>query len=332
MINDLSRITLLSRHPLWYIDEEEQIGFIQNEYSDAETIVVTKDDHTTKYPIQESLTVIPELNIVLFETQEDAIVGVSMMHSVENGENMIQNSIQTNMHSGYYSVPISSNIESGLYSYSEIDKKIKSINVMEVRYLNQDNKIKLIHGTEEIPALENIINEFLKYNDVKRNHHDEFSERLVFDIIVENGTLYLKSFWIMDNGADFGPVPFMISPLTGYLLFTSKPNAAIYRNDVREGLTSTFKSTVVDGQIRAANGCERNQIKEAKKQAVKTIITGVKDVVLSFVSIDQIFGFVVNKTTPNIVRKFKQVKRKQNAKKRKAAYIKNRNKGESKIC
>ena len=327
MINDLSKIQLLSRKPLWYIDEEEKIGYIQNDYSDAELIVVIKNDHVTKYPIQKELTIIPELSIVLFETQEDAIIGLSMMQTMENGELMVKNSIQTNMHDGYYSVKSpGGSIVSGLYSYSEIDKNIKSINVKEVRYLNQDNKIKLIHGIDENSSLKDVIYEYMRYNDVKINHHDIYSERLVFDIISENGTIYIKSFWLMDNGTDFGPAPFMISPLSGYLLFTSKENAAIYRNDVREGLTSTFNSTIVEGQLRMSTGMQRNQIKENKKAAVINILTGVKDVVLSFVAIDQIFGFVTNKTAPNIVRKFKQIKRSKNAKKRKAAYLKNRNK------
>ena len=72
MFTNVNRIKILSRKPLWYIDEGGKIGYIQNVYSDAEQIQVIKDDHITNYPICKNLTVIPELNTVLFETEEDA--------------------------------------------------------------------------------------------------------------------------------------------------------------------------------------------------------------------------------------------------------------------
>ena len=71
MFTNVNQIKILSRKPLWYIDEEGKIGYIQNVYSDAEQIQVIKDDHITNYPICKNLTVIQELNTVLFETEED---------------------------------------------------------------------------------------------------------------------------------------------------------------------------------------------------------------------------------------------------------------------
>ena len=149
---------------------------------------------------------------------------------------------------------------------------------------------------------------------------------MLFDIISEKGNVFIKSFWVNDNGIDIGPIPFMISPLTGYLMFNSKPNAAYYRNDVREGLTTPFVSMIREGQTRSYNGYVRNEIKERKKEGVKTIVFGVKDLVLNFVSIDQIFGFLTNKTAPNIIRAYKRFARKRNDKKRKNNWLKTQRK------
>ena len=324
MFVNINQIQILSRHPLWYIDEEGKIGYIQNTYSDEEVVYVVKDDHTTKYPIYKYLTVIPELDTVLFETQEYAIVGASMMEDVENQDLLLQNAVQKNLHDGEsYMISYSGRLNSGLYSYSKYDDQIlHKLNVMEIRYLDRNEKIKLIHSSSENPKLDQIFEDYVKYEDIKTNHHNIESERLVFDVICEDGNLYIKHFWLMDNGIDMGPVPFMVSPLNGFLMFTSKPNAAIYRNDVREGLTTPFTAMVGIGQTRAYNAYVRTQTKESHKEGIKTIASGVKDLVLSFVSIDQIFGYVVDKTAPNIIRQYKRLMRKHNNKKRKSAFMK----------
>ena len=109
-------------------------------------------------------------------------------------------------------------------------------------------------------------------------------------------------------------------------MFTSKPNAAYYRNDVREGLTTPFVSMIRDGQTRSYNGYVRNEIKERKIEGIKAIVFGFKDLVLSFVSIDQIFGFLTDKTAPNIIRAFKRFVRKRNDKKRKNNWLKTQKK------
>lgn len=322
MFNQLDTIEVLSRAPLWYIDEEGKIGYIQNTYSDAEIIRVTKDNHSSNYPINKCLTIIPELNTILFETQEDAIIGISMLEDQENQNLMIENSVQKNMHSECYSVKCSG-IESGLYSYSNFDKLNKNnINIMEIRYLDSNEKIKLIHGSDENSNLNNVVEEYIRFMDIKSNHHDPNSERFILDIISESGNVYIKSFWVNDNGIDIGPVPFMISPLSGYLMFTSKPNAAIYRNDVREGLVTPFNAMVGNGQLQSYNGCIRNQIKEQKKQAVINIVSGAKDIVLSFISTDQIVGFLTDKTGPNIIRAYKRFASKHRSRRRKAAFMK----------
>lgn len=323
MFNQLDSIEVLSRKPLWYIDEEGKIGYIQNTYSDAEIIRVVKSDRSSTYPIGKSLTVIPELNTILFETQEDAIIGLSMVNDSENQNLMIDNTIQKNMHSDYYSIDCKSGVASGLYSYSQFDDMNSNpINIMEVRYLDSNEKIKLVHGSNENSVLNDILTEYIRFTDIKSNHHDPESERLIFDIISENGKVYIKSFWINDNGMDIGPIPFMISPLSGYLMFTSKPNAAIYRNDVREGLVTPFNAMVGNGQLRYYNGMVRNQIKENKKQAIINIVSGTKDIVLSFVSIDQLIGLAVDKTGPNIIKTFKKCTKKYRDRKRKDAFMK----------
>lgn len=327
MFTNVSQIEILSRNPLWYINEEGQIGYIQNTYSDAELICVIKDDHVTKYPIQRCLTVVPELNTVLFETQEYAIIGISMMQDEENQNLLLQNAVQRNLHDNCYVASYSGTINSGLYSYSKYDELVKNINVSEVRYLDRNEKIKLIHkGSEVDPQLETIFEDYMKYEDVKSSHHSLYSERLIFDVITEDGKIYIKSFWLNDNGIDIGPVPFMISPFNGFLMFSSKPNAAIYRNDVREGLTTPFTAMVGEGQLRAYNGNVRKHVKETKKEGAKAIVSGVKDIVMQFVSLDQIFGFITNKTAPNIIKHYKQYMRKHNAKKRKAAFMKKQKK------
>lgn len=326
MFTNVNRIKILSRKPLWYIDEGGKIGYIQNVYSDAEQIQVIKDDHITNYPICKNLTVIPELNTVLFETEEDAITGVAMMEDSENQDLMIQNGIQINMHETDCYRTRANSINSGLYSYSDFDSQLNNINAMEIRYLDHNEKIKMVHGSNENNELNNILTEYIKYEDIKSKHHDVKSERLIFDIISENGNVFIKSFWVNDNGIDVGPIPFMISPLTGYLMFNSKPNAAYYRNDVREGLTTPFISMVREGQTRSYNGYVRNEIKERKKEGIKTIVSGVKDLVLNLVSIDQIFGFLTDKTAPNIVRAYKRFARKRNDKKRKNNWLKTQEK------
>jgi topoisomerase-4 subunit B len=96
--------------------------------------------------------------------------------------------------------------------------------------------------------------------------------------------------------------------------------------DVREGLTTPFTAMVGEGQLRAYNGNVRNHVKETKKEGAKAIVSGVKDIAMQFVSLDQIFGFITNKTAPNIIKHYKQYMRKHNAKKRKAAFMKKQKK------
>lgn len=320
MYNDTDSIQILSRKPLWFINEEGQIGYIQNTYSDAEVVRVIKNTHITNYPITEYLTVIPELNTVLFETQEYAIIGLAMMEDSGNQDLLLNNAAQVNIHSECYTT--NGNIQSGLYSYSVFDRLVeKPVNVMEVRYLDRNEKIKKIHESDELPRLNDIINEYIRFEDIQQAHHNVRSERLVFDILCENNKVWIKHFWIVDNGVDIGPIPFMVSPLNGFLMFTSKPNAAYYRNDVREGLTSPFYAMVGEGQQKTHNAVIRQQIKEQKKSAVKMIVSGVKDIVTTFVSTDQIFGFVTNKATPNIIHAYKKFMRKYKAKKRKTAFL-----------
>lgn len=322
MFTDTTSIQLFSRKPLWYINEEGEIGYIQNTYSDAEIVRVVKNTHITNYPITEYLTVIPELDTILFEKQEYAITGLSMMEEFGNQDLLLQNSQQINMHSDCYSAD-GCNVPSGLYSYSEFDNLIDgSLNINELRYLNRDEKIKKIHSSSEDQRLNEILTEYIRYEDVQVVHHNENSEKLIFDILCENNKVWIKHFWVVDNGVDIGPVPFMISPLNGFLMFTSKPNAAYYRNDVREGNTTAFTAMVGNGQQRSYNGAVRKQIKAQKKNAVIQIVNGVKDIVTTFISTDKLIGLVIDKTTPNVVRLYKRAASKARAKKRKAEFLK----------
>ena len=61
-------------------------------------------------------------------------------------------------------------------------------------------------------------------------------------------------------------------------------------------------------------------------EGIKTIVSGIKDLTLNFVSIDQIFGFLTDKTAPNIIRAFKRFARKRNDKKRKNNWLKTQKK------
>ena len=94
------------------------------------------------------------------------------MEDPDNQDLMIQNGIQINMHETDCYRTQSNSIDSGLYSYSDFDSQLNNINAMEIRYLDHNEKIKLVHGSNENNELNNILIEYIKYEDIKPNHHD----------------------------------------------------------------------------------------------------------------------------------------------------------------
>lgn len=266
MFQKLSKLQLLSENPLW-INDNGNCTLIPNVYSNLNVIRVFHGKKYQDYKIGPNMTIIPSEGLVFYRTQEEAVRYQTLLNSKNGQEQQLVLNESFIQSRSACKNEIEAEIEPGLYSLSVFDSMIVCDELLELRYLNNENLIKKIH-----PAEGELLDYIMKSNE-KMPTDDASKCRIIYEAAKGHtkGTSIIEMFLINDEkGHDDGFVRF--SMLNGYPIFVSKESAAIYRKNMSCNKTP-FQLTVGKTNDRKLKA-QQAQIKDQELR--NNIISGVQ--------------------------------------------------------
>lgn len=284
MLNDISKLLLVSKNPV-FINDDGNITCIQNEYGDDESIYsISPSGHLQEHPLMGEVTLVPDVGAIVYDSEIAAVRYQSLLET-EKGQEVFMIKVREiyRKHKGIWKT--SGNVESGMYSLERLDNEIDSRckdYLMEVRYLkttpekNNDLKwsnIKKVHQVTSDSEIGRILESYLLFKTpaALNNKQKICSFRLVFDVYSENGTTYVHASSV--GNTDFVSTnPLYVSPINFYPVFYTRDAAYLYRDDIRNGL-SEYYVLVGRESLRFEQACAMRKHDEDIKDAV---ITGGK--------------------------------------------------------
>lgn len=262
---NLNAITIRSRNPMYYINDNYDIVEILNIYDNCETIEINTGTFSKVIvPINTRITVVPKLGMFLFRTKDDALMFGRMLNK-EGNNSLIRNSQSESIIKPNVMVISSNSVENGLYSIEDCDKGLTG-RKKGYCYLNSDNKIIEISTIESGSNIDTIITEYVNRNKDKLDNVNLSNNKLIFEVFYQNGKSRVTHY-LIDSHNSSRQILF-ISDLNSYKIFNSKEMAKSFVNDCK----IFGEDFWINEQKNKTDSYEKYQYrKEVKKDTAKKI-------------------------------------------------------------
>ena len=256
---------VLSEHTLWVIDENNEPMRCQNTYNNLELIRVTFSNNSYRdYPIEDDVTIVPPLGLIFFKKEEDAARFSQVIDTTEGLEIIISNSESSSRRSNL-NEQFKHTMKEGVYCIPYFDDSLCEHSwLREIRWLNSNMEIK-----KPIPAEEKDKDIFVNYSAMHdcETNTDFSRERLLFEVVCENGITYINHFKIRQSQTSSDPLYFTRN--LQFPIFNSKENAYWYRYEVENGVKKY--DYLISRQHNLAITKNIINTKEARKTLIKNI-------------------------------------------------------------
>lgn len=266
---NFDNITIRSRNPMYYIDDQYQIVELSNTYDDEEIIEIKNRGGTAKVPINKKITIIPALGIIMFRTKDDALLFSRMLSHGQTDlikENIESQGITKDNVLKFSSAPV----KNGLYSIEAYDKGLlgRKDGYCALTKNNERYHISQVTpGSNEDIAITEYINRTTRFD-----YMNFATNKIIFELLYQNGQVYVTSYTISSQGVAQGLV--FISDLDNYRVFDNKHDAVNYQNEwKRDGEDHHFK--MQEAYSKSYEKYQhRKQIRKETQKKVFNIIWG----------------------------------------------------------
>ncbi len=264
-----NQFTIYSEHTLWVVDENHEPQICLNEYSDLEVIrVLFPDGSTRDYPIEDECTLVPPLALIFFGSSEDAY-RYSQIIDTPEGLDIVLSNVENSSRRSKFNEEFNGTMKNGVYCIPYYDKHLPDWSwVTTIRYLDENMDIK-----KPIPVTEADKDKFIRYmtmHDVD-SHIDSNFDRLLFEVVSEDGKTYINHFIIQTSHGT--PDPVYITRNYQFPIFTSKENAYWYRYNIENG--GTKKDWILSEQRRLEHCTIDMNNRHRRKEIAWTITKGL---------------------------------------------------------
>lgn len=262
---NLNAITIRSRNPMYYINDDCDIVEIPNIYDNCETIEINTGIFSKVIvPINTRITVVPKLGMFLFRTKDDALMFGRMLNK-DGNNSLIRNSQYESIAKPNIMVVSSNFVKNGLYSIEDCDKGLTG-RKKGYCYLNDDNEIIEIPTIKSGSNVDTIITEYVNRNKDKLDNVNLANNKLIFEVFYQNGKSRVTHY-LIDSHNSSRQMLFM-SDLNSYKIFNSKEMAKNFINDCK----IFGEDFWIDEQKNKTDSYEKYQYrKEVKKDTTKKI-------------------------------------------------------------
>lgn len=256
-------LTIRSRNPMYYIDDQGQIVELSNTYDNEEVIEIKRGGGIIKVPINKKITILQQLGVFLFKTKDDALLFSKMLFNndfdqiVKNVEN--QGKVKDNI------MVISSGVtKSGLYSIEAYDQELLG---RKEGYCALTKNNKRYHISQVIPNSneDKVIVEYINRNS-KFDYMNFATNKVLFELLYQNGKTYITSYTISSQSVGKGFQ--FITDLNNYRVFDGIFRAKLYQKEwIKYGEEHHFR---MERAYIEANE-KRQKLKEIKKETTKKV-------------------------------------------------------------
>jgi len=282
-----NQFQILSEHTLWVIDENQCPQRCSIDYNNMEVIrVLFPDGSTRDYPIEDEVTMVPPLGLVFFKKEEDAARFADIIDTDE-GLDIVTFNVEQSSRRSSYNESFSGTMKEGIYCIPYFDESLSDWTwLRDIRYIDSNMKIK-----EPIPVNETQKEKFVQYmtmHDVETNT-DFNHERLLFEVVCEDGKTYINHFIIRESKESHYPI--YVSRNYQFPVFCDYYKAWFYRDSIRHG--GKPNDYIREEQRSLCVNINKHNEKESRHELIKKIAGILGDYAWSHAN--EILGFIKDK-------------------------------------
>lgn len=189
---------VLSEYPLWTYDENDKPVLIQNTYDNINVIrywpMGKKNHHFYDIPIEEPITAFMPFGTFFFKTQEECARFGKLIDSQEGKQTVLENSYECSRKNKHIvKMNCRDEIPNGIYSAKVLDDIIIADELFNLRYVDEECKIKEIMQANE--TINKYIKEYMTMFAFTERHNLQY-ERVLFELYKEGNKLYINHVFI----------------------------------------------------------------------------------------------------------------------------------------